>query len=110
VPARAAQVNSAAPAAGLVAGGRPPARSPGPSRDHTERMLKSMGVPLETAEDGRGHTVSLVGPATLHGRDIGVPGDFSSAAFFIVAACVGAPDGLLIKNVGVNPTRTGLLT
>jgi 3-phosphoshikimate 1-carboxyvinyltransferase len=73
-------------------------------------MLQSMGVQLDTSEQGRGHTVSLVGPATPRGREIGVPGDFSSAAFFIVAACLGAPDGLLIKNVGVNPTRTGLLT
>jgi 3-phosphoshikimate 1-carboxyvinyltransferase len=54
--------------------------------------------------------VSLDGPATLRGVEIRVPADFSSAAFFIVAGCLGAADGLLIKDVGVNPTRTGLLT
>ena len=110
LPVASAQVKSAILLAGLYADGRTTVHSPGPSRDHTERMLQSMGVQLETSERGRGHTVSLVGPATLRGREIGVPGDFSSAAFFIVAACLGAPDGLLIKNVGVNPTRTGLLT
>ena len=110
LPIASAQVKSAILLAGLYAEGRTTVRSPGPSRDHTERMLQSMGVQVEASERGRGHTVSLVGPATLRGREIGVPGDFSSAAFFIVAACLGAPDGLLIKNVGVNPTRTGLLT
>ncbi len=110
LPVASAQVKSAILLAGLYAEGRTTVHSPGPSRDHTERMLESMGVRLETSEQGRGHTVSLVGPATLRGREIGVPGDFSSAAFFIVAACLGAADGLLIKNVGVNPTRTGLLT
>jgi 3-phosphoshikimate 1-carboxyvinyltransferase len=110
LPIASAQVKSAILLAGLFASGRTTVRSPGPSRDHTERMLKSMGVQLETTEQGRGHTVSLVGAATLRGREIGVPGDFSSAAFFIVAGCLGAADGLLIKNVGINPTRTGLLT
>jgi len=110
LPIASAQVKSAILLAGLYADGRTTVHSPGPSRDHTERMLQSMGVQLETSERGRGHSVSLVGPATLRGREIGVPGDFSSAAFFIVAACLGEPDGLLIKNVGVNPTRTGLLT
>ncbi len=69
-----------------------------------------MGVQLEQTADGQAHTVSITGPATLRGREISVPADFSSAAFFIVAGCIGAPDGLLIKNVGMNPTRTGLLT
>jgi len=110
LPIASAQVKSAILLAGLFATGRTTVRSPGPSRDHTERMLKTMGVPLETTEEGRGHSVSLVGPATPRGREIDVPGDFSSAAFFIVAGCLGAADGLLIKNVGVNPTRTGLLT
>ena len=96
--------------AALYAEGRTTLRSPGPSRDHTERMLTSMGVQLEQTADGQAHTVSITGPATLRGREISVPADFSSAAFFIVAGCIGAPDGLLIKNVGVNPTRTGLLT
>jgi 3-phosphoshikimate 1-carboxyvinyltransferase len=105
-----AQVKSALLLAGLYADGRTTVRSPGPSRDHTERMLASMGVEIEQRTEGQGHVVSLTGPATLRGREISVPADFSSAAFFIVAGCIGAPDGLLIKNVGINPTRTGLLT
>jgi 3-phosphoshikimate 1-carboxyvinyltransferase len=110
LPVASAQVKSAILLAALRAEGRTTVRSPGPSRDHTERMLVNMGVPLESEQHGQGHTVSLVGPAALRAREISVPGDFSSAAFFIVAACLGAADGLLIKNVGMNPTRTGLLT
>src|SRR5690349_1987998 len=73
-------------------------------------MLESMGVRLARTNEGLGHTVTVTGPATLRGRDVRVPADFSSAAFFIVAGCLGARDGLLIENVGINPTRTGLLT
>ncbi|HET8696667.1 MAG TPA: 3-phosphoshikimate 1-carboxyvinyltransferase [Gammaproteobacteria bacterium] len=109
LPMASAQVKSALLLAGLFAEGATTVRSPGPSRDHTERMLQSMGVQLEIAEEGAGHRVTLAGPAALRGREISVPGDFSSAAFFIVAGCLGAADGLLIKNVGVNPTRVGLL-
>jgi 3-phosphoshikimate 1-carboxyvinyltransferase len=72
-------------------------------------MLQSMGVPLTLSRQGAGHAVMLNGPATLRGCDVRVPADFSSAAFFIVAGCLGARDGLLIENVGINPTRTGLL-
>jgi 3-phosphoshikimate 1-carboxyvinyltransferase len=110
LPMASAQVKSALLLAALFADGRTTLRSPGPSRDHTERMLTSMGVQVEQTSEGQGHTVSIAGPAMLRGREISVPGDFSSAAFFIVAGCIGAPDGLLIKNVGINPTRTGLLT
>jgi 3-phosphoshikimate 1-carboxyvinyltransferase len=109
LPMASAQVKSALLLAALGAEGPTTVRSPGPSRDHTERMLQSMGVQLELAEEGAGHRVTLTGPASLRGREISVPGDFSSAAFFIVAGCLGAADGLLIKNVGVNPTRVGLL-
>jgi 3-phosphoshikimate 1-carboxyvinyltransferase len=73
-------------------------------------MLETMGAKLELSQHGHGHTVQLAGPVTLRGGDIRVPADFSSAAFFLVAGCLGAPDGLTIENVGVNPTRTGLLT
>jgi 3-phosphoshikimate 1-carboxyvinyltransferase len=73
-------------------------------------MLQSMGVRLDLAANGAGHSVTLNGPAGLRGFEVRVPGDFSSAAFFIVAGCLAAKDGLLIENVGVNPTRTGLLT
>jgi 3-phosphoshikimate 1-carboxyvinyltransferase len=110
LPMASAQVKSALLLAGLYANGTTTVRSPGPSRDHTERMLESMGVRLEKSASGAGHTVSLHGPSALRGGEVLVPADFSSAAFFIVAACLAARDGLTIENVGMNPTRTGLLT
>jgi 3-phosphoshikimate 1-carboxyvinyltransferase len=110
LPMASAQVKSAVLLAALAAHGTTVVRSPGPSRDHTERMLAAMGVPLELAAEGAGHSVALTGPAALRGGDVYVPGDFSSAAFFLVAGCLAARDGLLIENVGINPTRIGLLT
>jgi 3-phosphoshikimate 1-carboxyvinyltransferase len=110
LPMASAQVKSALLLAALFATGTTTVRSPGPSRDHTERMLESMGVRLGRASDGAGHTVSLAGPATLRAGEVLVPGDFSSAAFFVVAGCLAARDGLVVENVGINPTRTGLLT
>jgi 3-phosphoshikimate 1-carboxyvinyltransferase len=108
LPVASAQIKSALLLAALSAAGRTTLSSPGPSRDHTERMLATMGV--EIHEDANGHSVAVAGPVALRGAVIEVPGDFSSAAFFIVAACLGADQGLLIKGVGVNSTRTGLLT
>jgi len=110
LPMASAQVKSALLLAALSAHGTTTIRSPGPSRDHTERMLKSMGVELALSAHAQAHTVALTGPAKLRGLNVHVPADFSSAAFFLVAGCLGARDGLLIRNVGVNPTRTGLLT
>lgn len=106
LPVASAQIKSALLLAGLWARGRTTIHSPGLTRDHTERMLQTMGVLLEQHSDG---VVSLEGPARLSGTEIEVPGDFSSAAFFMVAGLLGAESGLLIRNVGVNPTRTGLL-
>jgi 3-phosphoshikimate 1-carboxyvinyltransferase len=110
LPMASAQVKSALLLAGLAAEGTTTVHSPGPSRDHTERMLESMGAQLEEKTVGAGHTVALTGPVTLRGGEVLVPGDFSSAAFFIVAGCLAARDGLVIENVGINPTRIGLLT
>ncbi|HEY3516270.1 MAG TPA: 3-phosphoshikimate 1-carboxyvinyltransferase [Gammaproteobacteria bacterium] len=110
LPMASAQVKSALLLAALFADGETTVHSPGPSRDHTERMLESMGVKLTRAAAGAGHSVTVAGPARLRAREVLVPADFSSAAFFIVAACLAARDGLLIENVGVNPTRIGLLT
>ena len=107
LPIASAQVKSALLIAGLWAKGRTTVRSPGPSRDHTERMLATMGVNIL---NGSRQVVSLDGPASLQSRDQDIPGDFSSAAFFIVAGLLSANEGLLIRNVGINPTRTGLLT
>lgn len=108
LPVASAQIKSALLLAGLYARGTTIVRSPGPSRDHTERMLLAMGV--EVAQDEAAHTVSLTGPASLRAVELDVPADFSSAAFFIVAGCLAAHDGLTITNVGINPTRVGLLS
>jgi 3-phosphoshikimate 1-carboxyvinyltransferase len=110
LPMASAQVKSALLLAALAAEGTTTVRSPGPSRDHTERMLESMGARLTETANGAGHTVVLEGPATLRGGEVLVPADFSSAAFFIVAGCLAAREPLVIENVGINPTRIGLLT
>jgi 3-phosphoshikimate 1-carboxyvinyltransferase len=106
MPVASAQVKSAVLLAALYAKGPTTVRAPGVSRDHSERMLAACGVRIEV----EGLTVTLHPPARLHCQRLTVPGDFSSAAFFIVAALLGAPDAeLIIENVGLNPTRTGLL-
>ncbi|MFI4926906.1 MAG: 3-phosphoshikimate 1-carboxyvinyltransferase, partial [Burkholderiales bacterium] len=106
MPMASAQVKSAVLLAGLSASGRTRVTEPAPTRDHTERMLGAFGVRVERD----GSTASLVGGQTLQGTRIEVPADFSSAAFFLVAGALAAEQGLLLRNVGVNPTRTGLLT
>ena len=106
LPVASAQLKSALLLAGLRARGATVVRSPGPSRDHTERLLASMGARVEP---GAGETVSMHAPRRLRPIDAEIPGDFSSAAFFLVAGLLAAPRGVLIRNVGVNPTRSGLL-
>jgi 3-phosphoshikimate 1-carboxyvinyltransferase len=110
LPMASAQVKSALLLAALSAEGATTVRSPGPSRDHTERMLQSMGADPVLSSAAEGHAVTVNGPVSLRAFEVHVPADFSSAAFFLVAGCLGARDGLLIENVGINPTRTGLLT
>ena len=105
LPVASAQVKSAILLAGLQAFGRTRVTEPAPSRDHTERMLASFGV--EVLREGA--TIAIEGGQTLRATQVSVPGDFSSAAFFIVAGCLAADKGLLLRNVGVNPTRTGLI-
>jgi 3-phosphoshikimate 1-carboxyvinyltransferase len=105
LPVASAQVKSALLLAGLGAAGRLTVTEPAASRDHTERMLGAFGVQLTHA----GCTVAMQGGQTLCGTAVRVPGDFSSAAFFIVAGCLAARGPLLLTNIGVNPTRTGLL-
>ncbi len=106
MPVASAQVKSAVLLAGLYANGITTVSSPAVCRDHSERMLSSCGVRIET----QGSTTTLYPPRALSAQRLTVPGDFSSAAFFIVAGLLGAgPDGLLLRNVGLNPTRTGLL-
>ena len=105
LPVASAQVKSALLLAGLAAAGRTEVTEPAPARDHTERMLGAFGVRL--LREGR--TVAMEGGQTLRGTRIAVPADFSSAAFFLVAGCLAADRPLTLTNVGVNPTRTGLM-
>jgi 3-phosphoshikimate 1-carboxyvinyltransferase len=105
MPVASAQVKSAVLLAGLYAAGETTVVEPAITRDHTERMLQSFGCRLH-ARDG---VVSLSAPNALQGTRIQVPGDISSAAFFLVAACLGAREPFTIRGVGVNPTRTGIL-
>lgn len=105
MPVASAQVKSALLLAGLFAEGETTVIEPAVTRDHTERMLQNFGVEVAA----RGGTVRLQPPDRLEAAPVEVPGDFSSAAFFIVAACIGARAPVLIEGVGVNPTRTGLI-
>ena len=105
MPVASAQVKSAILLAGLRAEGDTTVVEPDVTRDHTERMLQAFGCEVAA----RGGTVTLRPPSRLVAADVEVPGDFSSAAFFIVAACIGAREPFTIRGVGVNPTRTGLL-
>jgi 3-phosphoshikimate 1-carboxyvinyltransferase len=106
MPVASAQVKSAVLLAALFADSSTTVIAPGLSRDHSERMLASCGVRL----DIDGLRATLHPPRALSNQQLNVPGDFSSAAFFIVAGLLGAAgEGLLIQNVGMNPTRTGLL-
>src|SRR5581483_4666901 len=105
LPVASAQVKSAVLLAGLRAFGRTHVIEPAPSRDHTERMLSAFGV--EVLRDGA--TVAIEGGQRLNATAVAVPADFSSAAFFLIAGCLAAERGLLLRNVGINPTRTGLL-
>ncbi len=106
LPVASAQVKSCLLLAGLYAEGATIVREPGPSRDHTERMLRKRGVAVHS--EGLIH--SLAGPVRrMEAVDVRVPGDFSSAAYWIVAALLAPGSELVIRRVGVNPTRTGLL-
>jgi 3-phosphoshikimate 1-carboxyvinyltransferase len=99
-----AQVKSAVLLAGLYAEGRTSVAEPAVTRDHTERMLRGFGVPVASTM----HHIAI-DPREPRACSLEVPGDFSSAAFFLVAAAVAGRAPLTIRNVGVNPTRTGLL-
>jgi len=100
-----AQVKSAILLAGLYASGETEVREPHLSRDHSERMLSHFDAAVETFGGG----VRVRGGRELTGREITVPGDISSAAFFLVAATIVPGSELLIRGVGINPTRTGIL-
>lgn len=100
-----AQVKSAILLAGLRASGETTVIEPALSRDHTERMLRGFGVEVWSA----GTQAKVIGGSQLKGQDVSVPGDISSAAFFLVLGSLAKEGELLIRGVGVNPTRTGIL-
>lgn len=104
-PVSSAQIKSAIMLAGLYADGETSVREPSLSRDHSERMFSLFGAALTSFHNG----VTVKGGVELQGQDIHVPGDISSAAFFLVAALITPDSELLIRNVGVNPTRTGII-
>lgn len=104
-PVASAQVKSAILLAGLQGKGRTTVIEPNKSRDHTERMLQAFGVMVEVDNVA----VSIEGGQKLIGTSIQVPGDISSAAFWLVAGCVIPNSEITLKNVGLNPTRAGII-
>ena len=106
LPVASAQVKSALILAGLYADGETRITEPEATRDHTEIMLNYLGADIRK----EGDTIVVRPAAELKGKDITVPGDISSAAYFIAAALISKDSEVLIKNVGVNPTRTGIIT
>ncbi len=105
LPVASAQVKSAILLAGLYANGTTKVVEPAITRDHTERMFESMGVTVRSS----GNSISIEGGQTPHACHVAIPGDLSSAAFIILAALISEKADVLIENVGVNPTRTGVI-
>ena len=104
-PVASAQVKSSILLAGLLAEGTTTMKEPMKSRDHSERMLKYFGVPLEV----EGCTVHVDGQQSFEGKPIMVPGDISAAAFFLVAASIVPDSEVILTGIGLNPERTGIL-
>ena len=107
-PVASAQVKSAILLAGLMASGTTTVIEPASSRDHTERMLKAFGADISIKGE-LGRNVVIKPGASLIGQRILIPGDISSAAFWMIAASIVPNSEVLVKNVGLNPTRTGIL-
>ncbi|PYZ99778.1 3-phosphoshikimate 1-carboxyvinyltransferase [Gammaproteobacteria bacterium 2W06] len=105
LPVASAQVKSALLLAGLYASGETRVTEPAVTRDHTERMLETFGADVRVA----GSQVSVRGGGSLQGGAVVVPGDISSAAFFLVGASIAGTGPLTLTNVGLNPTRTGVI-
>ncbi|WP_341208425.1 3-phosphoshikimate 1-carboxyvinyltransferase [uncultured Sphingomonas sp.] len=110
LPVASAQVKSAVLLAALNTPGITRVIEPVPTRDHSERMLAGFGAHLTVEQGPRGRVISLTGEAELKPQSIVVPGDPSSAAFWMVAASIVPGSDVVIENVGLNPTRAGLLT
>nr|WP_246942485.1 3-phosphoshikimate 1-carboxyvinyltransferase [Bacillus pinisoli] len=104
-PVASAQVKSAILLAGLNGEGITTVTEPHQSRDHTERMLKAFGIDVQV----EGHSVSIEGGQSLQATSVFVPGDISSAAFFLVAGAIVPNSEIVLKNVGINPSRIGII-
>ncbi|WP_017796898.1 3-phosphoshikimate 1-carboxyvinyltransferase [Oceanobacillus kimchii] len=105
LPVKSAQVKSALLLAGLHSENKTVVREKSPTRNHTETMLQAFGANIKTG----GHTISISKTTDLQGCHVEVPGDISSAAFFIVAACMVPRSEIILKDVGLNETRTGII-
>lgn len=105
LPVASAQVKSCVLLAGLFADGKTSVVQPVATRDHTEQMLQYFGVPVER----EGETIAVAGGRLPKARDFAVPGDISSAAFWLVAAAVQQGASLCVRRIGLNRTRTGIL-
>jgi len=106
MPMASAQVKSCLLLAGMYAQGETSVTEPAPTRDHTERMLSGFLYPVKKQDN----KVSITAEGKLTATDIDVPSDISSAAFFLVGASIAAGSDLLLKHVGINPTRTGVIS
>ena len=109
LPMASAQVKSCVLLAGMYAEGTTSVTEPGITRDHTERMLTAFGYPVTSVETSNGKKISIEGGHQLTACDIQVPGDISSATFFMVAGLIAKSGEIIIRNVGMNPTRIGAL-
>lgn len=106
MPVASAQVKSCVLLAGLYAEGRTSVTEPAPTRDHTERMLRGFGYEVDCENE----VISLQGGGALKAAKLDIPADISSAAFFLVAASIAHDSDLTLEHVGMNPTRSGVIT
>ena len=109
-PIASAQVKSAVLLAGLYASGQTTVTEPALSRDHTERMLRGFGAKVLTGNFEDRPSVTVTETQNLYGTEISVPGDISSAAFFLVGASIVPGSEVVLRNVGINPTRDGVIS
>ena len=110
LPVASAQVKSCLMLAGLYAEGTTKVTEPAPTRDHTERMLSGFAYPVKSEPlNAEGRRISVTGGGQLKACHVDVPADISSAAFFMVAASICPGSDILLRHVGINPTRTGII-
>lgn len=107
LPMASAQVKSAILLAGMLTGGTTTVHQPAITRDHTERLFEHFGIPATISDNGL--TISVTGPVSITAKNITVPADISSAAFWMVAAAIVPGSKLCLRGVGLNPTRNAIL-